>query len=127
MWPWIYTEYRSSAPQGFVRNPYYFAVDPQGNQLPYLDRVLFDIKNHAMISAAITSGEITMQDRHIDFEEKWFAERYHAVSDSADQPVDLGAVGAYAEFMKRLSVRVANRKVAPRWHGSSVFSSVGTR
>ncbi|MBK8856835.1 MAG: ABC transporter permease subunit [Opitutaceae bacterium] len=69
MWPWIYTEYRSSAPHGFVRNPYYFAVDPQGNQLPYLDRVLFDIKNHAMISAAIASGEITMQDRHIDFED----------------------------------------------------------
>ncbi|HEU4780393.1 MAG TPA: M20/M25/M40 family metallo-hydrolase [Steroidobacteraceae bacterium] len=60
-------------------------------------------------------------------EEKWFTERYHAVSDSADQPVDLAAVGTYAEFMKRLAVRVANRKVAPRWHDSSVFSQVGTR
>jgi hypothetical protein len=60
-------------------------------------------------------------------EEKWFTERYHGVSDSADQPVDLAAVGTYAEFMKRLSVRVANRKVAPRWHDTSVFSQVGTR
>lgn len=60
-------------------------------------------------------------------EEKWFTERYHAVSDSADQPVDLGAVGMYEEFMKRLSLRVANRKVAPRWNEASVFGQVGTR
>lgn len=69
MWPWVYTEYRSSAPQGYVRNPYYYAVDPQGNQLPYLDRMLFDIKNRTMISAAIAGGEISMQDRHIDIED----------------------------------------------------------
>jgi ABC-type dipeptide/oligopeptide/nickel transport system permease component/ABC-type transport system substrate-binding protein len=69
MWPWIYAEYRSSAPQGFVRNPYYYAVDPQGNQLPYLDRVLFDIKNPGMLTAAAASGEISMQDRHINFED----------------------------------------------------------
>jgi ABC-type transport system substrate-binding protein len=69
MWPWVYMDYRSSAPQGFVRNPYYYAVDPQGNQLPYLDRVLFDIKNRPMITAAIAGGELTFQDRHIDFED----------------------------------------------------------
>ena len=69
MWPWIYADYRSAAPQGFVRNPYYFAVDPQGRQLPYLDRVLFDVKSRAMISAAIAGGELSMQDRHIDFED----------------------------------------------------------
>jgi peptide/nickel transport system permease protein len=69
MWPWIYTQYRSAAPQGYVRNPYYFAVDPQGNQLPYLDRMLFDIKSRAMISTAIAGGEVSMQDRHIDFED----------------------------------------------------------
>ncbi len=69
MWPWIYTDYRASAPQGFVRNPYYFAVDEAGNQLPYLDRVSFDVKNKGMITAAIAGGEVTFQDRHIDFED----------------------------------------------------------
>ena len=24
------------------RNPYYFKVDPSGNQLPYIDRILYD-------------------------------------------------------------------------------------
>jgi hypothetical protein len=52
---------------------------------------------------------------------KWFAERYHAVGDSPDQPVDLGAVGAYELFMKQLALRVANRKVAPAWYETSVF------
>ncbi len=27
-----------------MRNPYFFAVDPQGNQLPYMDRMLFDVR-----------------------------------------------------------------------------------
>ncbi len=55
---------------------------------------------------------------------KWLAERYHGVADSADQPVDLGGVGRYEEFTKRLAERVANRKVAPRWFDTSVFSSL---
>jgi len=59
-------------------------------------------------------------------EAKWFSERYHGVSDSADQPVDLGAVGKYQEFTKRLAMQVANRKVAPRWNETSVFAQLGT-
>jgi len=58
-------------------------------------------------------------------ESKWFTERYHGVSDSADQPVDLGAVGKYQEFTKRLAVRIANRKTAPRWNDHSVFAQLG--
>ena len=33
LWPWIYRSYRSSTPQVFVRNPYYYAVDLQGNSV----------------------------------------------------------------------------------------------
>jgi hypothetical protein len=52
------------------------------------------------------------------------AGRYHAVADAADQPVDLGSLGAYANFMKQLSLRVANRIEAPRWYDSSVFARI---
>lgn len=69
LWPWIYAEYRASAPQALVRNPYYYAVDPQGNQLPYLDRFMTDIKSKPMITAAAAGGEVSMQDRHLDFED----------------------------------------------------------
>ena len=55
---------------------------------------------------------------------KWFAERYHAVSDSPDQPVDLAAIGTYEEFMKRLSSRIADRGESPRWYDSSVFAKL---
>ncbi|QYM79136.1 ABC transporter permease subunit [Horticoccus luteus] len=69
LWPWIYCEYKTSAPQTLVRNPYYFAVDPAGNQLPYLDRVLIDIKNKSLISASAAAGDLALQERHIDFED----------------------------------------------------------
>jgi Zn-dependent M28 family amino/carboxypeptidase len=58
---------------------------------------------------------------------KWFAERYHAVGDSSDQPVDLSAVGRYEEFTRQLALRVANRKSAPKWYESSVFSTLAPR
>jgi hypothetical protein len=59
-----------------------------------------------------------------ELEKKWMAERYHAVSDSADQPVDIAAVGRYEDVIRRLALRVANRPQAPRWLESSVFSHV---
>jgi Zn-dependent M28 family amino/carboxypeptidase len=57
-------------------------------------------------------------------ERKWIAERYHAVSDSADQPVDLSAIGRYEDVIRRLAVRIADRDQAPRWLDSSVFSHI---
>jgi ABC-type dipeptide/oligopeptide/nickel transport system permease component/ABC-type transport system substrate-binding protein len=69
MWPWIYRQYRATPPQSFVRNPYYFAVDTEGRQLPYLDRVVVDVKAKALITAAAANGDLSMQARHIDFED----------------------------------------------------------
>ena len=62
-----------------------------------------------------------------ELDRKWFAERYHGVSDAPDQPVDLAAIGKYEEFVRQLSVRVANRKTAPRWYDSSVFAQLKNR
>ncbi|MGL5117114.1 MAG: ABC transporter substrate-binding protein, partial [Beijerinckiaceae bacterium] len=49
------------------RNPFYFKVDTAGNQLPYIDRVTYDVieDNQALILKAI-NGEIDMQNRHLD-------------------------------------------------------------
>jgi peptide/nickel transport system substrate-binding protein len=48
------------------RNPYYWKVDPEGNQLPYLDAVVYDLHEsvETMVLKAL-GGEIDMQDRHI--------------------------------------------------------------
>lgn len=69
MWPWIYRQYRATPPQTFVRNPYYFAVDSSGRQLPYLDRVVVDVKAKSLLTAAAASGELSMQARFIDFQD----------------------------------------------------------
>lgn len=48
------------------RNPYYFKVDSEGNQLPYLDRVQFDfIENAEVLLLRALDGEIDMMDRHL--------------------------------------------------------------
>ena len=49
-----------------TRNPYYFAVDTEGNQLPYIDEVRFTFFSDAeSLNLAAVSGEIDMQGRHI--------------------------------------------------------------
>lgn len=69
LWPWVRRTHQTRPPYVYVRNPYFWAVDPAGNQLPYLDRVLFDLKTQAMIAVSAASGEISMQERHLKFED----------------------------------------------------------
>ena len=48
------------------RNPYYFAVDAEGNQLPYIDEVRFTFfADKEALNLAAVGGEIDMQGRHI--------------------------------------------------------------
>ena len=65
LWPWVYRTHKARPPQVFVRNPYYFMVDRAGNQLPYIDRLVFDTKSSDMIGLAASNGELTLQGRHI--------------------------------------------------------------
>jgi len=67
IWPWIYRTYQNNPPESFVRNPYYWAVDKAGNQLPYIDRVLFNVKAPKLIPVAAAAGEMHMQARHVRF------------------------------------------------------------
>ncbi len=51
----------------FERNPYYWKVDPEGNQLPYIDKVQFSmIDNVETMLPKIMNGEIEMQFRHFN-------------------------------------------------------------
>ncbi len=55
-------------PSVFKRNPYYWKVDPNGNQLPYLDRVVFHkVSNLETINLKAINGQIGMQSRYIQF------------------------------------------------------------
>lgn len=68
LWPWVPAAFRNIAPYVFVRNPYYYVVDPAGNQLPYIDRLQFDVQGRReMIGVAAAGGKLSMQARHLTF------------------------------------------------------------
>lgn len=49
------------------RNPYYWKVDPAGNQLPYIDRIAFlDVQNNQVVTMKAMAGETDFQARRID-------------------------------------------------------------
>lgn len=70
LWAWVLQEdsgYTADAVQvTAVRNPYYFKVDPEGNQYPYIDFVQWDVgvDVETLVLKAL-NGEIDFQDRHI--------------------------------------------------------------
>jgi len=67
VWPWVITAVPTAGnPVVFERNPYYWCVDPEGNQLPYIDRIRMDLIESAdMAGLKAISGEIDAQWRHI--------------------------------------------------------------
>ena len=49
------------------RNCYYWAVDTEGQQLPYMDNVVLDLaENLEVLNLKAIAGEFTVQGRHID-------------------------------------------------------------
>jgi len=49
-------------PAVWVRNPYYWKVDPNGNQLPYIDRIVFHLAGDAQtITLKAINGQVGMQ------------------------------------------------------------------
>lgn len=52
----------------FERNPYFHRVDPEGNQLPYVDRLIMDVVSDEVIPAKTGAGESDLQARYIRFD-----------------------------------------------------------
>lgn len=49
------------------RNPYYWKVDPEGNQLPYIDQVAYtEVQNNEIVTIKAMAGEVDFQARRID-------------------------------------------------------------
>lgn len=67
VYPWVATTPATSATQLVAeRNPYYWKVDPEGNQLPYIDQLVYPIvENVDVLVLKALAGEIDMMDRHI--------------------------------------------------------------
>lgn len=67
--PWIV---RNEAPSDrfvFERNPYFHRIDPEGRQLPYLDRVIFNIIEDKLIPGKAATGDVDLQGRYLGFDD----------------------------------------------------------
>ena len=65
--PWIFEEFTSTY-RTFVRNPYYYAVDRAGNQLPYIDRIVSTIVDSEVNQLKIISGESDLAFMNTSFD-----------------------------------------------------------
>lgn len=61
--PWVVKTRGPASRYVFERNPYYHRFDPDGRQLPYIDRVLVDIAAGGLIAAKSNAGETDLQGR----------------------------------------------------------------
>ena len=68
IWAWIVTKPLPARPVVLERNPYYWKVDPEGNQLPYIDRMNFGVYDRETINLKAINGEIGMQKRHLNLD-----------------------------------------------------------
>jgi len=67
--PWQTTQGRNTATWVLERNPYYFGVDTEGNQLPYLDKVVLTLgENLEVINLRAIAGEYDWAERHLDLQ-----------------------------------------------------------
>lgn len=70
--PWIPVTQPPSERFVFVRNPYYHRVDPEGRQLPYIDRVVMGVADAKLIPAKVGAGEADLQARYLRFDNYTF-------------------------------------------------------
>jgi len=64
--PWHFTNPLGSPIVRATRNDYFWAVDPEGNQLPYIDNLsMILVDNPEIGTLKAIQGEIDMQGRHI--------------------------------------------------------------
>jgi ABC-type transport system substrate-binding protein len=65
--PWKYTTPVTGPSTVQERNPYFFAVDTDGNQLPYIDKITWTLaENLEVANLRAIAGEYDLQVRHMD-------------------------------------------------------------
>jgi peptide/nickel transport system substrate-binding protein len=67
--PWRTVSPINTPTWAMERNPYYYAVDTAGNQLPYIDKIVMSLaENIEVVNLKAMAGEYDMQERHIDLQ-----------------------------------------------------------
>jgi len=78
--PWVNTTKAPADRFVAVRNPYFHRVDPQGRQLPYVDRFVLGIADSKLIPAKTGAGEADLQARDLNFNNFTFLKQNEGVN-----------------------------------------------
>jgi peptide/nickel transport system substrate-binding protein len=70
--PWVLTTVPPAQRFVFVRNPYFHRVDQKGQQLPYIDNVIFSEAAANLVPAKAGLGEADLQPRYINMRDYTF-------------------------------------------------------
>ncbi len=66
MTPWVTVSPINTPTWSMKRNPYFWAVDTEGNQLPYIDEITFTLaENTEVANLRAIAGEYDLQERHL--------------------------------------------------------------
>ena len=112
MTAWRVTQSINTSEWVFERNPYYWAVDTDGNQLPYMDKVVLTLaENLEVLNLRAIAGDFTVMGRHIDI---------------AKLPVFLqNAIAAdyRIQFWKQPQSGIANLSFNESWDGNAELAT----
>ncbi|MDP2698102.1 ABC transporter substrate-binding protein [Thalassospira sp.] len=101
--PWLIRTSEPSDRFVFERNPYYHRVDPDGNQLPYIDRLIFNISNTKLVPAKVGAGEADIQSRILTLKDYTFLKQAQKNQSYKVNLWDAG-YGSYAALYPNLTV-----------------------
>ena len=73
--PWVNTTASPAQRYVYVRNPYYHRIDEKGQQLPYVDRVIFTVAAANLIPAKAGLGEADLQPRYLNMRDYTFLQK----------------------------------------------------
>ena len=98
--------------------------DPARNSFIRSDQYSFIL--HGIPALAMKDGYAKGSPEEIVFK-SWLTDRYHAVTDDLNQPVDKTAAATFDLLAARLLERVANEGSRPSWKSDSFFRRYATK
>jgi peptide/nickel transport system substrate-binding protein len=103
--PWVLQTRPPAEQFVFVRNPYYHRIDPQGHQLPYVDRFQLQSVDPKIVPVKTGAGESDLQARYLNFDNYTFLKQAAARN---NYQVRLWVTGRGANFALFPNLTVAD-------------------
>ncbi len=108
--PWRNTVKSPAQRYVFERNPYFHRIDENGNQLPYIDKLIVDIVSKNVIPAKTGTGESDLQARYLRFDNFTFLKEGE---DNQNYDVRLWSTGKGSQIALFPNMNTQN----PNWSG----------